>query len=82
MVKTEKGSAKNPADDKRLRKIVLGSVIELFQDPETEKKSEGFAFVWAVVNEDEMYYELQVSFCADPAGPGRKFTRKYRKYPV
>lgn len=66
----------------RAREVHLSDVIELFQDPETETKSAGYAFVWAILKEDDAYFELQVSFLSDPAGPGRKFTRKYRKYPA
>lgn len=76
-----KGNAQTIAEP-ALRKPILGDVIELFRDPETETLSDGFAFVWAIVSEDEQFYELQVSYCGDPAGQGRKFTRKYRKYPV
>lgn len=64
------------------REVRPGEVIELFQDPETETKSAGFAFVWAIVHEDKEYFELQVHFLSDPAAPGRKFTRKYRKHPA
>lgn len=63
-----------------LRQIHLTDVIELFRDPETEKVSEGYAMVWEILGEDEMFYELVVSFMSDPAAPGRKFTRKYRKW--
>ena len=64
------------------REVRVSDVIELYQDPETETKSAGFAFVWAILNEDDAFYELQVYFLSDPAAPGRKFTRKYRKYPA
>lgn len=67
-------------NDKAVRKVVLGTVIELFRDPETEKVSEGYAKVWAIQKETEDFYELVVSFMDDPAAPGRKFIRKYRKY--
>lgn len=63
-----------------LRKVRLTDVIEIFRDPDTEKESEGHALVWEILEEDEDFYVLQVSFCADPAAPTRKFTRKYRKW--
>lgn len=62
-----------------LRRVHLGDVIELFQDPETERASEGYAKVWAIQSEDEAFYELVVSFMDDPKAPSRKFIRKYRK---
>lgn len=64
----------------KLRQIHLTDVIELFRDPETETASEGYAQVWAIQEEDEMFYTLVVSFMSDPAAPGRKFHRKYRKW--
>lgn len=66
--------------DKIPRKIILGTIIEIFRDPETETRSEGYARVWAVVDEDNTCYTLVVSFMDDPKAPGRKFTRKYRKW--
>lgn len=63
-----------------LRQVHLTDVIELFRDPETEKRSEGYAMVWAILGEDENFYEMVVSFMDDPSAPGRKFTRKYRKW--
>lgn len=63
-----------------LRNIYLTDVIELFRDPETETVSEGYAQVWAIQEEDDMFYTLVVSFMNDPAAPGRKFLRKYRKW--
>lgn len=62
-----------------LRKIYLTDIIELFRDPEAETVSEGYAMVWAILEEDETFYTLVVSFMNDPAAPGRKFIRKYRK---
>lgn len=62
-----------------LRQVNLTDVIELFRDPETETASEGYAMVWAVLEEDETFYTLKVSFMNDPSAPARKFTRKYRK---
>ena len=67
---------------KAVREVRVGEVIEMYQDPETETKSAGYAFIWAILGEDDMFYELQVYFLSDPAAPGRKFTRKYRKYPA
>lgn len=64
----------------KLRKVYLTDVIELFRDPEAETASEGYAQVWAIQEEDEMFYTLVVSFMSDPAAPGRKFIRKYRKW--
>lgn len=61
------------------RKVNLTDVIELFRDPEAETASEGYAKVWAILDEDAEYYTLVVSFMDDPKAPGRKFTRKYRK---
>lgn len=61
------------------RKVNLTDVVELFRDPEAETVSEGYAKVWAILEEDEEFYTLVVSFMNDPKAPGRKFTRKYRK---
>lgn len=61
------------------RTVHLADVVELFQDPETETASEGYAKVWHILAEDESYYTLVVSFMNDPAYPDRKVTRKYRK---
>jgi len=69
-------------DELAIRRVHLSDVVEIYQDPETETKSEGYAFVWAILEEHDDYYVLQVSFMGDPAAPGRKFTRKYRKYPA
>ena len=63
-----------------LRKVHLTDVIELFRDPEEETASEGYAQVWAILEEDEKFYTLVVSFMSDPAAPGRKFIRKYKKW--
>ena len=62
-----------------LRRVHLTDVIELFRDPDAETASEGYAMVWAILEEDEMFYTLVVSFMNDPKAPGRKFIRKYRK---
>lgn len=66
-------------DSTGIRKIRLGDVIELFRDPETEKRSDGYAKVWDILEEDEKFYILTVSYLDDPLAPGRKFTRKYKK---
>lgn len=63
-----------------LRKVNLTDIIELFRDAEIETVSEGYARVWEILDEDDMYYTLVVSYMGDPASPGRKFVRKYRKW--
>lgn len=63
-----------------LRKVRLTDVIELFRDPEEETTSEGYALVHEILEEDDRYYTLVVSFMNDPHAPQRKFTRKYRKW--
>ena len=61
------------------REVRLGDEIEIFRDYETELISEGYARVWAILEEDPDYYVLYISFRADPKAPDRKYTRKYRK---
>lgn len=63
-----------------LRQVHLTDIIEIFRDPEEETASEGYARVWEILDEDEMFYTLVISYMKDPAAPDRKFVRKYRKY--
>lgn len=63
-----------------LREVNLTDVIELFRDAEEETVSEGYACVWEILEEDDMFYTLVVSYMSDPAAPDRKFVRKYRKW--
>lgn len=72
----------NKAPEKVTRKVCLSDVIIIYKDPETESFPEGHARVWAILEETDEYYVLQVSFLGDPEAPGRKFTRKYFKMPV
>lgn len=57
----------------------MTDTVKIYRDPEDETIFERHAIVWAILEESEDYYVLQVSFLSDPKAPGRKFTRKYRK---
>ncbi len=80
MAKTDDCLSPKPAGEGSYRKVILGTLVEIFRDPETENRSEGYAKVWAILEEDDMFYTLVVSFMDDPASPSRKFTRKYKKW--
>ena len=58
-------------------KIILSEPVKIYKDPETKKFFEGYAQIWAILEEHEDYYLLVVSFMADPTG--RKVERKYYK---
>lgn len=59
------------------RSVRIGALIEVFQDPEFETISEGWAFVWAISDEDESFFYLTVSFMRDPKR--HRVLRKLRK---
>jgi len=65
------------------REVGYTDIIEIYKDPGTEQIVEGYAMVQEILEEDDEFYTLQVSFLDDPAYRlGRKFTRKYRKYEI
>lgn len=74
---TEPTAAGNAGSEVRV--IHLTEMIEIYRDYDQETVSEGFAQVWDILEEDDEYYVLRVSFLSDPMAPGRKFIRKYRK---
>lgn len=57
--------------------LTLSEPVKIYKDPETRQHFEGYAQVWAILEEHEDYYILVVSFMADPAG--RKVERIYYK---
>ena len=57
--------------------LTLSEPVKIYRDPGTKKQFEGYAQVWAILEETEEYYVLIVSFMADPAG--RKVERIYYK---
>jgi len=58
-------------------KIILSEPVKIYKDPETKNHFEGYAQVWAILEETDRYYRLVVSFMADPTG--RKVERIYYK---
>ena len=71
------------------RVVNYNDTVEIFKDPDTEQDFEGYARVEEVVEENDEFYILQVTFFDDPrllkvSGHGTRgcaLTRKYRKYP-
>lgn len=47
------------------RDVRLGSTVEIYRDPETETKLEGYAFVWHIEKETDRFFTLMVSFLGD-----------------
>lgn len=47
--------------------VRLGSIVEIFKDPETETKLEGYAFIWNIEKETDHFFTLTVSFLGDQA---------------
>lgn len=69
--------------EERIERVVrLNDIVKIYKDPETELFFEGHALVWAILEVNEEFYVLQVSFFADPAHPGRKFTRKHKRWTI
>ena len=55
----------------------IKDIVMIYKDPLTEKKLEGYAFVWEILQEDDEYFLLLVSFLGDQHQ--RKAPRKYKK---
>lgn len=59
------------------REVRLGSVVEIYRDPETETQLEGQAFVWHIEKETDRFFTLMVSFLGDRGD--RKVLRDLKK---
>lgn len=59
------------------REVRLGTIVEIYRDPETETQLEGQAFVWHIEKETEHFFTLMVSFLGDREE--RKILRDLKK---
>lgn len=58
------------------RCVRIKDIVEIYKDPDTEQSLEGYAYVWEIMEKDENFFTLIVSFLGDPHM--RKVPRKYK----